>query len=124
MVRERGCPGIGPRVRDDGRLVSTTEPVTHVELIAKNRRTSMTMLGIEFLLVGALGAFIGVLVSKSVWKGVLIGSVIAIIVDVIAWSLAVRTTIALTHAHEVTPEQAPVLHNVIEGLCIRTGMPK
>jgi heat shock protein HtpX len=36
----------------------------------------------------------------------------------------VRATIALTHAVEVTPEQAPVLHNVIEGLCIRTGLPK
>ena len=33
-------------------------------------------------------------------------------------------TIALTHAVEVTPEQAKVLHNVIEGLCIRTGLPE
>jgi heat shock protein HtpX len=43
---------------------------------------------------------------------------------VIGWALAVRATIALTHAVEVTPEQAHVLHDVIEGLCIRTGLPK
>jgi heat shock protein HtpX len=104
--------------------VNETDPVTHVELIAKNRRTSMLMLGIEFLLVGILGAAIGILVSRSVPLGILIGAAVAIVVDVIAWSLAVRATIALTHAVEVTPEQAKVLHNVIEGLCLRTGMPK
>ncbi len=42
----------------------------------------------------------------------------------IGWAFAVRATIALTHAVEVTPEQAKVLHNVIEGLCLRTGLPK
>ena len=35
-----------------------------------------------------------------------------------------RATISLTHAVEVTPEQAKVLHDVVEGLCIRTGLPK
>jgi heat shock protein HtpX len=104
--------------------VSATVPVTHVELIAKNRRTSLLMLATEFLLVGILGAAIGILVSRSVPTGILIGATVAIVVDVIGWMLAVRATIALTHAVEVTPEQAKVLHDVIEGLCIRTGMPK
>jgi heat shock protein HtpX len=104
--------------------VSTAVPVTHVELIAKNRRTSLLMLGAEFLLIGILGAAIGILVSRSVPVGILVGAAIAIVVDIIGWSLAVRATIALTHAQEVTADQAHVLHNVIEGLCIRTGMPK
>ncbi len=116
--------GGGPAVRDDGGLVSNGDPVTHVELIAKNRRTSMIMLATEFLLIGILGAVIGILVSRNVPAGILIGAAIGIAVDLIGWAVAVRATIALTHAVEVTPDQAKVLHNVIEGLAIRTGMPK
>ena len=104
--------------------MSTTVPVTHVELIAKNRRTSLLMLAIEFLLVGILGAAIGILATRSVPTGILVGATVAIVVDVLGWMLAVRATIALTHAVEVTPEQAKVLHDVVEGLCIRTGLPK
>jgi heat shock protein HtpX len=116
--------GCGLSTRDDGCAVQSSEPVTHVELIAKNRRTSLVMLATEFLLVGILGAAIGILASRSVGIGILIGAAIAIVIDIIAWSLAVRATIALTHAVEVSPTDAKVLHNVIEGLCIRTGMPK
>jgi heat shock protein HtpX len=110
--------------RDDGCLVSNASPVTHVELIAKNRRTSVLMLAVEFLLIGILGAAIGILATRSVPTGVLVGAGIAIFVDILGWMLAVRATIALTHAVEVTPAQAKVLHDVIEGLSIRTGMPK
>src|SRR4051794_38125531 len=102
MVRERLF------TRDDGCAVQTSEPVTHVELIAKNRRTSLVMLASEFLLVAILGAAIGILASGSVGIGLLIGAAIAIVIDLIAWSLAVRATIALTHAVEVTPSDAKV----------------
>ncbi len=104
--------------------MSATDPVTHVELIAKNRRTSLVMLATEFLLIGILGAAIGILVSRSVPTGILVGATVAIVVDALGWMFAVRATIALTHAVEVTPQQAKVLHDVIEGLCIRTGLPK
>ncbi len=99
-------------------------PVTHVELSAKNRRTSLLMLGAEFLLIGILGAAIGALVTKNAAAGIAIGAVVAIVVDMIGWLFAVRATIALTRAVEVGPEQAKTLHNVVEGLCIATGLPK
>jgi heat shock protein HtpX len=99
-------------------------PVTHSDLIAKNRRTSLLMLAAEFALVGILGGAIGVLVSLSFTVGLIIGVIAAIIVDAIGWSIAVRATVSLTHAVEVTPSQAPQLHNVVEGLCIAAGLPK
>ena len=95
--------------------VSDSTPVTHDDLIAKNRRTSIMMLAVEFLLVGVLGAAIGALLTQSAATGIAIGIVVAIVVDAIAWPVAVRATISLTHAIEVTPEQAPVLHNVDRG---------
>jgi heat shock protein HtpX len=104
--------------------MSSTNPVTHDDLIARNKRTSLIMLVSEFLLIGLLGGLIGVLVTRSPGGGIIVGATVAIVVDVIAWMLAVRTTIRLTRAVEVTPEQAPVLHNVVEGLCIATGLPK
>ena len=104
--------------------MSTPNPVTHDDLIAKNRRTSVIMLVIEFLLVGLLGGAIGLLVTGSPGAGIAVGAAIAIAADLIGWLVAVRATISLTRAVEVTPEQAPVLHNVVEGLCIATGLPK
>jgi heat shock protein HtpX len=104
--------------------VPSSDPVTHDDLIAQNRRTSVMMLAVEFLLIGTLGAAIGFLFTRSLGVGVIVGAGAALIVDAIAWSVAVRTTISLTRAVEVSPEQAPVLHNVIEGLCIATGLPK
>src|SRR5215472_14517134 len=115
---------LGPDdLRDDG-CVSDETHLTHVELIAKNRRTSVLMLATEFLFIGILGGAIGYLVSGAATVGIAIGVLVGIAVDLIGWALAVRATIALTHATEVTHEQAPVLHDVIEGLSIRTGLPK
>jgi heat shock protein HtpX len=99
-------------------------PVTHSDLIAKNRRTSLLMLAAEFALIGILGGAIGVLVSRSFTVGLAIGVVVAIIVDAIGWLIAVRATISMTHAVEVSASQAPQLHNVVEGLCIADGLPK
>ena len=82
------------------------------------------MLVSEFLLIGTLGGLIGLLITRSVGAGIIVGAAVAIAVDVIGWLLAVRATIRLTRAVEVGPEQAPVLHNVIDGLCIATGLPK
>ena len=98
--------------------------VTHADLIAKNRRTSVMMLTVEFLMVGLLGAAIGFLVSRSLVVGAAVGAVVAMTVDLTAYLTAVRTTATLTRAVEVGPDQARQLHNVVEGLCIATGLPK
>ena len=62
------------------------------------------MLAIEFLFVGILGAAIGFLITRSPVAGVAIGASIAIAVDLIGWLIAVRATISLTRAVEVSPE--------------------
>jgi heat shock protein HtpX len=98
--------------------------LTHDDLIARNRRTSLAMLTVEFALVGLLGAAIGFLVTRSPTVGVAVGIVVAITIDAVAYLSAVRATVALTRAVEVGPDQAHTLHNVVEGLCIATGMPK
>src|SRR5262245_34412783 len=70
------CPCVPDDLRDDG-LVSEEEQFTHVELIAKNRRTSLIMLATEFLFIGILGAAIGYLVTRSPTYGVAIGALVA-----------------------------------------------
>jgi hypothetical protein len=44
--------------------VSDAGPVTHEDLIAQNRRTSIIMLVSEFLLIGTLGGLIGLLITR------------------------------------------------------------
>ncbi len=112
--------------RDDEGLVSNASTQTHVELIAQNRRTSMIDVGDEFLLHRRArgrdrGPRVQIARCPSASSS---ASRSPSSIDIIGWLSAVRATIALTHAVEVRPEQAKVLHNVIEGLCIRTGLPK
>lgn len=96
---------------------------THTDLIARNRRISWALLAGELLVISALGAFVAVLLDTG-WAGVAIGVSVALVVDLVAWAFAVRATISATRAHEVSTAEQPMLHDLVEGLCIATGVPK
>ena len=93
------------------------------EQIAANKRKTV------LLLVGAVGfaAVIGYVIGV-LWGTGPTGLIIALIV---AGALSVgsyfggdKLVLASTRAREVTPEQEPRLHNIIEGLSIAAGIPK
>jgi len=54
--------------------VPNSDPVTHDDLIAQNRRTSVMMLAVEFLLIGTLGGAIGFLFTRSAGAGIAVGA--------------------------------------------------
>ena len=103
--------------------MSAGEVETHDDVIARNRRMSLALLFVELLFIGAIGAIVAAVIGVGI-TGVAIGFAVAIAVDVMAWILAMRATISMTRAVETPVEQAPMLHDVIEGLCIATGLPK
>jgi heat shock protein HtpX len=93
------------------------------EQIARNkRRTALLILG-AIVLLGALGFFLGWLYSTGV-AGLVAALVIAIFLSIGSYRYGDRLVLASTRAQEVTPEQEPRLHNVVEGLCIAAGIPK
>jgi heat shock protein HtpX len=96
----------------------------HPELIARNRRTSIALLVANTILVGVAAAGAALILQVPVGPGLIIAAVVGIVVTTVAALLSNSAAQALTGAVEVTPEQATMLHNVVEGLCLAAGLPK
>jgi len=93
------------------------------EQIASNRRRTWLLIVGAVLLLGAVGYALG-----TIWAtgpvGLVIASVIALVMAVGSYRFGDRVVLASTRAREVTPEQQPRLHNIVEGLSIAAGIPK
>jgi len=93
------------------------------EAIAANkRRTALLVLG-AFVLLGAVGYVIGSL-YRSGPAGLAVAIVIALAMSVGSYRYGDRIVLASTRAREVSPDEEPRLHNIVEGLSIAAGIPK
>ena len=93
------------------------------EQIARNKRRTWLLIVGALVLLGALGFFLGWLFATGV-AGLIIALVIAIALSVGSYRYGDRVVLASTRAREVTPQEEPRLHNVVEGLCLAAGIPK
>ena len=50
--------------------------------------------------------------------------ILAIVLSLGSYFYGDRAVLASTHAHKVTSEQEPRLHNIVEGIAIAAGVPK
>jgi heat shock protein HtpX len=93
------------------------------ELIRANRRKSILLVAGFVAFVMLVGAAVGVLVGQGV-----VGTVIALAVSgVIAFSSywkADAIALAVSRARPADPQEYQRLHNLVEGLCIASGLPK
>jgi heat shock protein HtpX len=93
------------------------------EQIAANKRKSILLILGAVILLGAVGYALG-----SIWATGPVGAVIALIIAAVmsigSYRYGDRVVLASTRAKEVTPEQEPRLHNIVEGLAIAAGIPK
>ena len=93
------------------------------EQIASNRRRTWLLIGGAILLLGAVGYALGVIWGSGP-VGLVVASVIALVMAVGSYRFGDRVVLASARAREVTPEQQPRLHNIVEGLSIAAGIPK
>jgi len=93
------------------------------EQIASNRRKSVVLVLGAILLLGAVGYAIGLLTQQGpAW--LIFGLGLAVALSAGSYFYGDRIVLASTRAREVTPEQEPRLHNIVEGLAIAAGIPK
>ncbi len=96
------------------------------ERIARNRRNSLLLIAGFLLFVTVFGYIIG-----FAWLGdptqALFGLVLAFVVGTISGLLTYfagdRMVLAASRAKEITHDDAPVLFNVVEEMCIASGLP-
>ncbi len=93
------------------------------EEIAQNRRrTVLLMLG-AVVFLGAVGYAVGYYFNSGP-VGLIFAAGLAIALSIGSYFAGDRVVLASARAKEVTPEQEPRLHNVVEGLAIAAGVPK
>jgi heat shock protein HtpX len=93
------------------------------EAIASNKRRSILLVVGALVLLGAVGYGLGVLFQAGV-AGLVIALVVAAVLSIGSYRYGDRLVLASTRARQVTPEQEPRLHNVVEGLALAAGIPK
>jgi heat shock protein HtpX len=92
------------------------------QIAANRRRTILLVLG-AVVFLGLIGYVIG-----TIWAtgpvGMAIAAGIAVVMSVGSYFAGDRIVLASARAKEVSPEQEPRLHNIVEGLAIAAGVPK
>jgi heat shock protein HtpX len=93
------------------------------EQIAANRRKTILLILGAIVLLGAVGYALGVLYGSG--PAGLVGAVaLALVLSLGSFFGGDRLVLASTRARQVTPQEQPRLHNIVEGLSIAAGIPK
>lgn len=93
------------------------------EEIAANKRRSVLLFAGAFLFFGVVGAAIGYVFGTGL-TGLAIAFGVAAVLSIASYRYGDRLVLASSRAREVSPEQEPRLHNLVEGLSIAAGLPK
>ncbi|HET8526757.1 MAG TPA: M48 family metalloprotease [Actinomycetota bacterium] len=93
------------------------------EQIASNKRKTFLLIFGAIVLLGAVGYVLGLIYQSGVFG--LVGAVaLALVMSTVSFFGGDRIVLASTRAKEVTPQEQPRLHNIVEGLSIAAGIPK
>jgi heat shock protein HtpX len=93
------------------------------EQIASNRRKTVLLIFGAIVLLGAVGYVLGLWYGNGLFG--LVGAVaLAVVLSLGSFFGGDRLVLASTRAREVTPQDQPRLHNIVEGLSIAAGIPK
>jgi heat shock protein HtpX len=93
------------------------------ELIRTNRRKSIALVAGFVAFLALVGAAIGVLIGYG-----LVGTLVAVLISggiaFASYWKADAIALSVSRAHPADPQQYQRLHNLVEGLCIASGLPK
>ena len=94
------------------------------EQIAANKRKTVLLFIVAIAFTALIGYAIGFLFFRGGVAGVVIATVLAVVLSLGSYFAGDRIVLASTGAREVTAEQEPRLHNIVEGIAIAAGIPK
>jgi len=96
------------------------------EQIAANKRKTVLLIFGAIVLLGAVGYVLGLWYggSGSGIYGLVGAAALAVVLSLGSFFGGDRLVLASTRAREVSPQDQPRLHNIVEGLSIAAGIPK
>jgi heat shock protein HtpX len=93
------------------------------ELIRANKRRSVLLIAGFVLVVVAVGAAAGLLTGFG-WAGSVIAFILAAALAFVSYWKADAIALSISRARPADPQEYQRLHNLVEGLCIASGLPK
>jgi heat shock protein HtpX len=94
------------------------------EQIAANKRKTVLLFVAAITFTALIGYAIGFLFFQGGVVGVVLATILAVGLSLGSYFAGDRIVLASTGAREVTAEQEPRLHNIVEGIAIAAGVPK
>ena len=93
------------------------------ELIRANKRRSVALIAGFCVVLGAVGAAFGLYIGNG-----LVGTIVALVfsggMSMVSYWKADKIALSVSRAYPADPVQYQRLHNLVEGLCIASGLPK
>jgi len=93
------------------------------ELVRSNKRRSALLVGGFVVIVVVIGAFIGYIAGFGPW-GLAVAIVVSAALAFASYWKSDAVALAVSRAKPADPEAYKRLHNLVEGLCIASGLPK
>jgi heat shock protein HtpX len=93
------------------------------EQIAANKRKTIALFVGAVVFAALIGLAIGYFYGSGP-GGLVIALVVAVVLSLTSYFSGDKLVLASTRAREVTPQEQPRLHNIVEGLAIAAGVPK
>lgn len=93
------------------------------ELISANKRRSAVLIAGFVVFLVLVGAAVGILIGNGV-VGTVVALVVSAVVAFTSYWKADTIALAVSRAIPADPQQYQRLHNLVEGLCIASGLPK
>ncbi len=93
------------------------------EQISANKRKTVLLIFLFVLLLSAVGFAVDYFLRGGV-VGIVIVAIIVIISSFVSYFNSDKVALAMAHAKPADPQQYARYHNLVEGLCIASGLPK
>ena len=94
------------------------------EQIAANKRKTVLLFVVAIAFTALIGYAIGFVFFQGGVVGVVLATILAVALSLGSYFAGDRIVLASTGAREVSAEQEPRLHNIVEGIAIAAGVPK
>jgi heat shock protein HtpX len=93
------------------------------EQISANKRKTVLLIFLFVLLLTAVGFAVDYFLRGGV-VGIVIVAIIVIVSSFVSYFNSDKVALAMAHAKPADPQQYARYHNLVEGLCIASGLPK